>query len=315
MRVWIQYKRGDETGKGKFLQRLMPALERLGVTCQDNPKHADVALGILRWRDEVPKGMPKVLRVDGCYLWSTKRTLWRNKLQRKSIKESDGIIWQSEFCRRVVPAILNVKVAREHVIFNGADPAAYDCLEPLPMATRYNVVCGARWEGRPNKRLEDCLTIARGVTSACEAFTFWFAGMGTEGIQAERVHGFGHLGEAQLRRLLASSDVMLNLSYADWCPNAVVEALAAGCQVVCNNETGAAELVTATGMGTVIQCDPLLELCLSGTRKPPDISAWYEVICRLVTEVAVRPPQSQDQTPIHIDTVAAQYKAAFEEYL
>lgn len=318
MRVYIQYKNNDNTGKGKFLQRLMPALKDIGVKPQSKSKHADLALGILRWRDKVPKGMPKMLRVDGCYLWETRRTLWRNRLQRASIKRSDGVIWQSEFSQRTVSRVLGIRPKREWVIFNGAPQLPeLDTSSPGPP---YRVVCSARWEGRPHKRLHDCVAVAAAATRANMPIEWWFCGYGAEPTSRhcpKPLHFAGRLNSSALECVLRGCHVMLNLSYADWCPNAVVEALMAGCRVVINNESGAAELVRTTRKGTVVCVDQDLPRKKLKSSVPPPILVPHAAVASAVLEQCMRASSEIRGAPreLCIHTIAAQYKAAFEEML
>ena len=80
MKVYLDYE-FNNTGKGKFLQRLCEALRPMGVKFTDDQKKAVVALGISKWRSKVR--LPKVLRVDGVRIESGRKALWYNGLRRK----------------------------------------------------------------------------------------------------------------------------------------------------------------------------------------------------------------------------------------
>ena len=305
MKLYINYKI-KESGKGKFLKRLIPYLEDLGVKCSFKNKKADIALGVRYWREKIR--IPKVLRVDGIYLWRNKSTFWRNNLTKKAIKRSDGVIWQSEFCKKMVSGILKIKSKREFVIFNGADPKDYE-VEPVKRTARYYVIMSARWKGRPWKRLKDCLAVAREARKLEDVY-FWVAGKYDKDLSERGIKFLGHLSEGKLRKYLASSDAMLNLSYNDWCPNAVVEALCTGLPVVCNNCSGAAELVGDNSR--VVDVDPKPRTKYMNADKPPRVDT-APVVSRLLDVLHNSNKQIIDK--VTVENIAKQYKNAFEEVL
>jgi len=303
MRLYINYKIKD-SGKGKFLKKLIPCLSDIGVKCSFNKKHADIALGIRYWRGKV--NMPKVLRVDGVYIWKNKTTFWRNNLTKKAIKESDSVIWQSDFCKYMVSGILGVKAKKSFVVFNGAVPGDYvrDKKNKRPI-----VIMSARWKGRPWKRLKDCIRVAREVRRREDVY-FLVAGKYDKNLSEKGIRFLGHLNERELCRRLANADAMLNLSYNDWCPNAVVEALCAGLPVVCNNCCGTKELVEENSR--IINVDPDPKPKYLKVDNPPkvDVSMVADALLDVLHNSNRRVVEKLD-----INNIAEQYKRTFEETL
>ena len=305
MKLYINYKIKD-SGKGKFLTKLIPHLEDLGVKCSFNMKKADIALGIRYWRGKVK--IPKVLRVDGVYLWKNKNTFWKNNLTKNAIKQSDAVIWQSEFCKNMISEIMKVKPKKEFVVFNGAEPRDYNS-EYVKRICRYHVIMSARWKDRPWKRLKDCLAVAR-ETRKRENVYFWVAGRYNKDLSERGIKFLGHLKEKKLCKYLSSSDAMLNLSYNDWCPNAVVEGLCAGLPVVCNNCCGTKELLENNSR--IVFVDPEPKYKYLKTDNPPKVNinvvvdALLDVLYNFDKKVVWK---------LDIKTIAKQYKNVFEEVL
>ncbi|MGW8324096.1 MAG: glycosyltransferase family 4 protein [Desulfobacterales bacterium] len=310
MKLYIQYKLND-SGKGKFLRRLIPHLEDLGVKCSLKDKKADITLGIRRFREKI--NGPKILRVDGIHMNTDKKTYNTNDLTRKSIKQADGVIWQSQFCKDIVSGVFGFKPKRDFVIFNGADPNEYrlaGCVVYKDSRSKYNVIMSARWKDRLWKRLKDCIKVAREVIKN-EDINFWIAGKVSKEIKEDRIISLGHLPYNMLYEYLCGSHAMLNLSYYDWCPNAVVEALVAGVPVVCNNASGVREIIDPESC-EVVNCDPEPVAKIRKHDKPPPVDPVP------VAEALLRVLHSGKRANVphlHIQEIARQYKAAFEKVL
>jgi glycosyltransferase involved in cell wall biosynthesis len=98
----------------------------------------------------------------------------------------------------------------------------------------------------PHKRLKEMLEMVREYGQA-RNIRCWVAGK-TDMHAEPPIVMLGHLDEKRLNDYLSMSDVMLNLCWYDWCPNAVVEAICAGVPVICGNNGGVPEIVRDSGI-------------------------------------------------------------------
>jgi len=314
MRVFLQYELTD-TGKGKFLERLTPELSKLGVDLVTENKKCDLTLSLTSWRK--PSGnLPRVLRMDGVHMLQNKRIGWRNEEIAKDIKKADLVIWQSKFCEDIVGGLL-CKGKKNAVIFNGMDPAEFDSVEPIKSEYKRNIVFCSKWDyknktPRIHKRLKDSAKIARDYTGIDKDACCWIIGNTTERrYEDERVRYTGWLDNEELKRYLKMADIGVYPAWFDWCPNAVVEGVAAGMYMIVGNNGGQAELIG--DYGKVVNIDkPMTPKALKKMEVPKiDRTKIMEV---MLDFYANRPEKSINPA-IHITNIAKQYKKAFEEAL
>jgi len=233
MKLFIDYEL-NASGKGKFLKRLIPALEKLGVESSFKNKGCDVALGIARWRNK--PDLPRVLRVDGIYLdGDDKRDRWINKEIAKSIKKSDAVIFQSEFAKKMITERLNPRIKKAYVIYNGANPQDYE-VEPIDTGFEHNVIASAKWCNRhglrKSKGLKETIKILLKLKK--EDTGLFIAGDVPEKYKRDGITFLGRLQDDMLRRWLKTCRTMVYMARIDWCPNAVVEGIVAGCDIIYN---------------------------------------------------------------------------------
>lgn len=313
MNLYIDHKSND-TGKSKFISRLVPALEDIGVRCSFKPTRADIQLSVYKFKKrKAYGGIPRVLRMDGVHLRRSNRNRWRNNDIRRSIKTADAVIWQSKFAKNMLQKVLKVRPNRNFVIHNGADPADYR-VEPMPSEYGRNIILCAKWfraDGteRKFKRLGPMLEICRDyVEQHSGEVGVWVAG-NTRKYKSTHpaIRHLGRIPEEQLRRYLVASDVMLYLAYIDWCPNAVVEALAAGTPVICPKYTAMAELGCME-----IKTDKKVKCKLRSHSKPPAFE--YAPVWECLDQVLASPHRVK-APKVDIHMVAKQYKYAFKKVL
>lgn len=252
IRLYVDHKY-DESGKGKFLQRLKPELEKLGVEFT-NYKKANVVLGVNKYRKgisddkrrKINDDKKRIMRLDGVHLLKTKRNLWANKVVKQDCDRSDAIIYQSDFCKKMWKGVMGVKCKKEYTIFNGANTKNYKIARKLQDGKKY-VMTSAKWfagKTRDNKRLVDMVDIMRDYFKYNPDVVFLVAGeTGGWNVENPRIKFLGHLTESNLREYLKAADCYLYLSYYEWCANSVVEAIVSGLPVICTAGDGNQELV------------------------------------------------------------------------
>lgn len=303
MKLYIQYEKGNQSGKGKFIERLVPELEKLGCSCQWERSGADATLGLTRWREETVG--KKILRIDGIYLFSDKHNDWNNKRIRKSIKSADVVIYQSAFAKRSVESVLKVRASKDYVIFNGANPGDYteQIASPYPV----NVVCSAKWYARDNrehKRLVDLYTIAIEYTKKHSDTCFWFAGETGKfkPFNTDQIKFLGALPEVELRKYLKMAQIYLHIPWYSWCDNSLIEAICAGCIPIGSNIGGNAEVIKACG-GIIVTTDKDFGKRIT-TEKPPKINAGLVIDA---IEGASDLAANINVEPVSIKTIAKKY--------
>jgi len=267
MNVYVEYDLKNQSGKGKFIQRLTREWDKMGVKYSGSPEGCTVRLALTRFRTQ--SKLPTVLRIDGSHnefnleyakyklskKEAKKKLEWKNHLVAENIKKAKAVIWQSKFCKREGRKTFGVKPRKDYVVFNGTDPADYGAR--CAGSTIRKVLMMAKWAYRPHKRLKEMVAIAREYKSKDATVEFHIYGTNDFGdLGVPWIINHGQTEEADLRKALPTFDCMLNLAYYDWCPNAVVEALVAGVPVICANGTGVEEIVKDCGICVNIDTEP-----------------------------------------------------------
>ena len=309
MKLFIEHEE-DITGKMKFIGKLIPELEKLGVKIVPKNVPADICLALTHFRGKF-KG-PRVIRIDGVHFTNDKHSSWNNGRMRDDIKKSKAVIYQSPWCKLMGNKILKFKHKREYVIFNGANPDDYKIA--VEMEDTPHILMSANWKGKIHKRLKEMCDIA----AECPQYNFWVAGRHEMELKAApNITQLGHLDEEDLRGYISGADVMFNLAYYDWCPNAVVECLVAGLPVVYADGTGLGDLVGKSGV-KVTDSSPKPKLITVKKAshkhirvKPPKID--YEEAKRAIAKALGMPRIHRPD--LHVSTIAKQYHKVFKDVL
>ena len=310
IKLYIQYHKND-SGKGKFIERLIPAMREFGVKCMSSPNGCDATLGVA-WFKEKTGSLPKILRIDGVHLKDYKRGQWRNKKLANNARQADLIIWQSAFCRDVGGEILGMRKRRSVTIFNGAPFYQGD------LASRSDSpLMAAKWWSRR----DDIRHHKRLVAHAQIAHVFWKRTGITTNIAGEvyncreydgrGVCYLGQLDDATLQAEMRKASMFVYVPHYDWCPNVVVEAIANRCHVICGNNGGHAEM--ADGYGTVLPLDEKITSLLKGNAvtPEPDIDT---VVTAMQNTLALKNEATQNPQ-VSIRYTAEQYTKAIKELL
>ncbi len=288
------------TGKGFFAHRLAPHLVKLGVELVSNSSTShDIDLAVSPTKHGPEGGKKYILRLDGVY-WGSRNDK-RNAPIAKHLEQSDGVVFQSKFCKKSVLAQLPraSKGVYSTIIRNGADPAFYIAIEPMPKKHRYQLIASARW--RRNKRLKEAV---KTVIRAPIDIGLWVLGDKPDyKVEHPRIEYLGRVPQEELGRYYKGADAMLHLGAYDPCPNAVVECIAAGTPVVCVNSGGTPELVGADN-GVVSDADTPFNL------KPVDVNKTRPmdraVVIRDMVEL-LESNRGSDSSSVSIEKCALSY--------
>ena len=306
----------DPTGKMKFISKLIPELEKLGVKMVGKNGGADLRLALTHFRGKF-KG-PSVIRVDGVHFTNDKHSKWNNQRLIDDAKRCKAVIYQSPWCKLMGNKILKFKHKREYVIFNGANPEDYKGKGASEWKAGIkgtaHILMSARWKGKTHKRLKEMCEIA----AECPQYHFWVAGDHKMKVkESANITQLGYVDEAELQKYIASCDIMFNLAHYDWCPNAVVECLVAGLPVVYADGTGLGDTVGKSGV-KVTDSSPKPKLITIKKNshkhvriKVPPID--YEEAKRAIAK-ALKMPRIH-RPDLHISTIAKQYHKVFKDVL
>ena len=306
MKVFVEYDFKNESGKGKFCSRLRAEWDRTGVEYSDTAKGCDVRLSFIKFRTECK--LPTVLRLDGSHNelhMNEKKQAWKNRLCSGFIKKSKAVIWQSEFCRKMGHVVFADRPRKEYVIFNGADPAEF-----LPWNPGKNVLLSAYWKERPHKRLAEMLDVARIYTARHPDVFFHVLGDAKDTIKSPNIIFHGYLSTEKMKQVFSKCACMLNICYADWCPNAVVEALVAGMPVICTAGHGVSEIVRNSGIVVDID-DPIDKKHFYRAMNKPirDIQPVYDALDAIFIEKRQFPKPEH----LYIGKIARKYYEVCKE--
>jgi glycosyltransferase involved in cell wall biosynthesis len=258
------------SGPNHFGSKLIKYLDRRGNKCMLPPQEgADIKLTFIE-STQIIETTPMVLRLDGIYFDPEQNYKLRNGGIIQSYNKADGVVFQSEFNRDMC-----FKYFGEHknysVINNGADLEYMKDIRPLghPKLDAFETVwcCAASW--RRWKRLrenikyflehsgpKDCLVIAGHVDAS-------------EAIIHDRIFFVGDINTNSLYSLYKRSKYMIHLARFDSCPNVVVDARAAGCQIICSSIAGTKEVA---GPDAIVIHEKPWDYSPASTTNLPEIS-------------------------------------------
>lgn len=337
MKIRFQMREGKvtraHTGKGLFVQRLYRELQKRGVQwTEDKNEPVDIDVCISKPLYVPDNAKKRILRLGPVEYDTMRKGLKEQwKIARNYRKRCHGIIYQSQFAQTMNYAFLGCpgRGQKECIIFNGADPADYKLPQPLGKEFKTNFVVSTReyvWEKRlgdviggylydPPK--ESCLWIAGQVWNmpkrfppAQKKFVKKYAG--------ENVRFLGQLSPDAVVGLLQSGDVFLHCVYVDACPNALCEALCAGCKVIVTPCGGQYELVESYPHKVIVNGDPYTApINPYNRRKPPHINvpALNEAMHWIAAQEVSREQAVEAAAHVHISTIADQYLDFFREVL
>lgn len=202
----------------------------------------------------------------------------RNRVLLKNSNLASGCIFQSYFCQGLAEKYLQdiSEVKKSAIIYNGVD---IDRFSPAGSVKRSDskksiniLVSHKMW---PTKRFFQIPSIVRalkddgmsvnvnvlgdGIRNPYDYFvdTLQFFKKEVRAFSVENEFNFlGHIPHNKLSEIYKRNDIMLNLSFADPCPNVVVEAMACGLPVVGPASGGLGELVGGSNTLVKENIDP-----------------------------------------------------------
>lgn len=245
------------SGPSQFMKRLDTTLNHYLIHNSQNP-YMDIAC---------IEGSPNqnashnILRLDGLYFDLKANNKDRNKSIFKAYKEFDHIVFQSKFSRDMYFAFVGER-DKTSIIYNGAPIKNYNSsiasaqqifldepLTPKLEQTRYGCrtyVCASSW--RRHKRLEEIVDAfcTKHLEDSC---LIVFGNNIPQEVRDKISHSpnidvYGEYhGFQEIDHYYLMADAFIHLSWLDWCPNAVVEAISCGLPIICSHNGGTHELL------------------------------------------------------------------------
>jgi len=314
MKVCLQNTDIANTGKGFFFERLAAALRNIGVQIVSNLNHAhDISLQIARLKKTNTKRY--VLRLDGVWHNTAMDYIAENKPIKEALSRADGVVYQSFFSKKICDAYLKTSVEKSVVIPNGM------CLDSTfdkrEKKHKFVFVTAARW--RPQKRLSDIINSF--ILADVEDSILYVAGDVSKSGLSEldlkklfnhpKIEYTGTVDQKTLLSYLKIADGFLHLSWIDFCPNSVVEAIAAKVPVITNNIGGTKELVEPSG-GLVLPLDDEYDLEPCKLYEPPKID--HTIVAEAIWKCCDNKIRITN-AHVDINLIARKYKEFFEKCL
>jgi len=226
------------SGKHKFFIRLAREMRSVGIKIDNKKPHVYIYLV----SDKIyKKAKVNVLRLDGLIMNTRWNYREKNKEILKSIKRSDALIYQGKFCKDAYKYFLKITKTPDVIIPNGASPKEF-----LPRRPKNYFLANCKW--RPHKRLKSTiesflLALDMGLDS-----DLVITGKPDYKVKHPRIKYLKWVKDNKVKELLSGAIASLHLTWLDWCPNSMVEAIVAGCPVIYTESGGQTELGRESGI-------------------------------------------------------------------
>lgn len=209
-----------------------------------------------------------VLRVDGFYVPADKLDpeyalnldyqKWVNQRLAEDLESFDHIIYQSQFSKDICDRYLFRRIDNYSIIPNGTNikhftPSSSKSSGPLKiviLAKHYpkHLKLAIEVLKRVLRERDVRLKIIGPMRDGADRVKEVVQSFNLDQTLMEKIELVGSLSFKELPETLRGADILLHAKVGDWCPNAVLEAMACGLPVVCPSWGGTKELVGAAGV-------------------------------------------------------------------
>jgi glycosyltransferase involved in cell wall biosynthesis len=277
----------SSSGPNSFAQRLKDQLEKRGFQI-NSTKEYDAQLSFIQANQKLA---PVIQRLDGIYFNSAQNWEALNDPIQKTYNEAAGVVFQSNFNKMLTEKYFGKK-EKSAVIHNGTDVDFINSVKPIsnPKIDNFENIwsCASSW--RPHKRLSENIRYFLEHKGSSDCLVV--AGSNPDvGIHDPCVFYCGELGWKDLVSLYKRSKYFIHLALLDHCPNVVVDAKAAGCQIICAESGGTREIA---GKDSIVIKDMDWDLKPFELYKPPRLN-FYQKISNNDCEYNPRIEESADK--------------------
>lgn len=302
MKIAISQRSSRNRGSSHFLDQLSIALQGMGHELVD--RKPDITLCTVHLTN--PHRCPAVVRLDGIYYDREREGM--NKPIVAALAKAHGVIYQSQFSKKMIKHMLRLPKVHNAVIHNGVDRSAYSKLTKERKSDHTFVSC-AHW--RINKRPKE---IAQAFLDANipDSLLYMIGEMPKEFIVKDpKIIYLGSQDRKEVLQTYKNSDYMIHICHIDSCPNSVVEGLGAGLPVVCNNVSGTPEIVGQSGI--IADLDPEFDFkFVKNMDSLPKIN--HEKLVEAIQSIT-KAGLTIDRPDLDIRASAQQYIALFQQVL
>lgn len=232
-----------------LISRIIPYLNKNGYNLTEKNNGCDRHLAFVRFG--INTKIPKILRLDGIYYDSDTPFQNRNSAISSSHSIADGIIYQSEYSKRLCEALLSKrkKSTKTYVIYNGIEPNW--CGNPVEH-DGVNIVVTSKW--RRHKRLKETIELFLEFNKIVPNSKLHIFGRlhDNKEVKHPNIKYYGQVDRNKFIDIFRIGDMAIHLSKRDSCPNSVVEYISAGIPVITTNNCGGSTEMCKITNGCII---------------------------------------------------------------
>jgi len=326
MRVCITNKYGNWnkalTGKGKFALRLISALRDIGVDVDGEPRGSyDIDVQFNKFEFPV-KARKHIIRRGPVHYDTNMDYREHNKECKRNIEKADGIIYQSKYSKRLTDAFVGTFNKPSTIIFNGGRLREK---QEAKTKFKHNFLASTRewvWEKRLCDIIESFVCADIKDSRLLIAGTVWdkperFPQRQKHFIKkygSDKIVFLGQQSDEQLWSYYDMASALIHCVYIDACPNSVAEAICSRVPIICTNQGGQAELVSACNAGDIIK-EKEFDFKPINRRKLPCVEKENLISAMMKIVEYPYPVCGIDNSPLDINNIAKQYLSFFESLL
>lgn len=193
----------------------------------------------------------RILRLDGIYFNSDQPWEKLNHSIKQSYNACQGVVFQTTFNKRLSEKFFGIR-NNTSVIPNGTDVSLINSIAPAQFSGTFSEIWCSAASWRPHKRLEENIRYFL-EHSPKDAILIILGHIGYQpqlsGNESDRVVFLGEVSWENTISIFKACKKFLHLAYFDHCPNVVVDARAAGCEIVVTSSGGTKEIA---GPGAIV---------------------------------------------------------------
>ncbi len=254
LKIFINHSRTGSTSTSMFFNDLSLYLKKNGIE-RSKPKDAKIILcGPSNLYNDLYDGRDKkviVQRLDGIYYnLDDASKMANNNIIRRIYKQSQGVIFQSQFAKDMVESMFGKTTAKTEIIHNGCDmhdshiqryKEKFKHIQELKDNGYKILMAVASW--REVKRIDNVVNGFIEYNKRNPKSKLILVGKKSDGIKHGDIITTGKISKKQVMALYQGIDLLINLSFTEACANVCIEALAADKRILATNNNGAIEVL------------------------------------------------------------------------